>query len=103
MSDFDDMPEADKDLISERWGMAALVIGFNELAKMQNTLAGKAFCRLMRAQSEKRLRELGHEFEITNKASMFSLPMSVPGIEFLPSDIELMRQCVAEHDAKAGK
>jgi hypothetical protein len=45
------MPDDTKDLVL--WHFLAMMIGWNELAKQQDTLGGKTMCRLARDMVEK--------------------------------------------------
>ena len=84
----------------ETWCLAAQVIGFNELAKQQETLGQKVFCRLARNSAEAELRKLGVQWEITQDKVVLTLKDHVPHIEFTDNDIELMRAEVARRDQR---
>jgi hypothetical protein len=85
----------------ELWNMAALALGYNELAKQQTTLGQKTFCRLLRDKADKKCQELGASLVITADETILTLHDCVPEIKFRATDIELMRACVAAHDANA--
>jgi len=91
------------DIKFEAWHMAALMLGYNQLAKEQDVLGSKVFCRLARDAARKSFLELGGTLESeTRDEVILRLHDHVPHVEFGARDIELMRKCVAEHDAKAG-
>jgi hypothetical protein len=96
------MDDDDRDPNIELWANAALVFGFNELARMQQTLGQKLTCRIMRDAAEKQFRAAGGTIELINHEQVLTLPLGIGPVEFLPSDIEMMRQVVAEYDAKEG-
>ena len=86
------------------WTLIALVYGWNELAKHQDSIGRKMFCRMMRAQAEKAVIATGHAgvpMDGSNPVT-FTLDAPVPGIEFRESDWKLIRKALAEHDAKGG-
>lgn len=96
-----DLPE-DRQNAVEMVTVAALVYGFNELAKMQETLGAKAYYRLLRDNAEKRFLALGGEKFMSGDPPIatIQIPGSPQHIVFRPMDIELMRQTVAEWDAR---
>lgn len=83
----------------EMWAFLAMMLGFNELAKTQDTLGRKLFCRLGCQQAEKSLRALGADISVERKPAVVTLPRP-PHVEFTEDDIELMRAAVAEHDRR---
>ena len=90
------------DIKFEAWHMAALMLGYNQLAKEQDVLGSKVFCRLARDAARKSFLELGGTLESeTRDEVILRLDAHVPHVEFGARDIELMRKCVTEHDAKA--
>jgi len=89
-------------LIGIQWTYAAMTVGYNEMAKMQPTLPGKMFCRAMRREAEKCYREAGGKQTFLNgMGELRELTLSVIAepMMFIESDIELMRQLVADYDA----
>lgn len=84
----------------EKWCLIAQVLGFNELAKQQDTLGRKVFCRLARNSAERKLQGLGVKLEISHDKVILTLSDYVPHIEFTEKDIELMRKEVARRDIK---
>jgi hypothetical protein len=88
--------------ISSLW--AALIIGYNELAKQQTQLGQKAVCRSMRKIAIDSAGSFGLVVPpmIGNPITFtISMPEAVPPIEFRESDWEMMRKELAAHDAKS--
>ncbi len=91
------------------WMSLANILGYNELAKLSDTLGGKAYFRLLREESKKRYTEAGgkdvesiftKESE-TDEVVTIAVPYSnLPHIVFRPRDVELMRDYVYEYDKK---
>jgi hypothetical protein len=80
----------------------ALLCGYNELAKLGQTLGEKVYFRLRRDAAHEELARLGHHVEMIEDEAVLVLNDRPPHIRFTAADIELMRKCVAEHDAKGG-
>lgn len=78
----------------------ALIHGFNEMATKATTLGEKVYYRMARDASEKRFNALGGQINRTEEHTpVLVIPGHVPEIRFDARDIELMRACVARHDA----
>lgn len=89
--------------IADLWHNLALLHGYNAMAKQSNLLSEKVYCRLGVQAAERQLGLLGVAIErddTDNGPVVLTLPHHPPYIEFRASDIELMRQAVANHDAK---
>lgn len=87
-----------------RWSVVALVIGWNELAKQQQTIGQKAVCRCMRKLAQDLALEANiMDVPMFGNPIVFTIPIgaALPELEFRESDIELMRRAVAEHDSKS--
>ena len=98
----DKFDEENQDKILEQWSMAAAVFGFNELAKMQQDIKLKIFCRSMRTEAmDAYLRAGGKSSLINTVGTLREITLSaVPcPIMFIESDIEALRQLVADYDA----
>lgn len=80
--------------------VSALVLGFNELAKLAPILGEKAYFRLARDRAIEELEALGHHINVTTPTIVLTLGQRPPYVEFLETDIEAMRACVAEWDAR---
>jgi hypothetical protein len=93
-----------------RWSIAsfyyAIIIGYNELAKMQTELGQRVICRTMRKLAIDAAASLGliepnwlpgNEIVLT-----IATGNAMPNLEFRESDIALMRIYLAELDAKGG-
>ncbi|MEN6535464.1 MAG: hypothetical protein ABFD89_17505 [Bryobacteraceae bacterium] len=83
----------------EPWSLYAQWIGYNELARKSEKLGEKVFFRFVRAAVEVELVAAGLKIEITRDPVILTLDAKRPWIELTQADIELMRKCVAEHDA----
>jgi hypothetical protein len=96
------------------WGIyhcaAAMLIGMNELTKMQIDLRQKVLCRALRASVQNAAVSIG--LDVNHLPSFFGnkvvLEIEMPGsgiplLEFRESDWELMRAALAEHDAKVNR
>jgi hypothetical protein len=84
----------------------AVIIGYNELAKMQTELGQKAICRAMKRISTIAATQLGiTEPEFTGNYIVLSVSVDchLPDLEFRESDIELMRGVVAKYDSKKSR
>jgi hypothetical protein len=75
-----------------------MIVGWNELAKHQDTLGGKTMCRLARDQAEQKYLELGGEGELDRDPPILTLPGQFVPIRFTKADIELMRETVKKYD-----
>jgi hypothetical protein len=91
----------------ERWGLLAILHGYNEMAKLTEVLGEKVYFRLMRDATEK---ELAENFDVTiEKAedglgpTILTLGQKPPFIIFHERDIEAMRAAVAAYDAAKEK
>lgn len=82
----------------EKWCLIAQVFGFNELAKQQDTLGRKVFCRLARNSAERKLQGLGVKLEVSQDKVVLVLSDYVPHIEFTEKDLDLMRKEIASRD-----
>lgn len=81
---------------------AAQAIGFNELAKMGESLGEKVYYRMARDAAEATFLELGGHKIFTKGQTILKLSHARPFVKFEERDIELMRRCVAEFDAAGG-
>ena len=82
----------------------AIVLGYNELAKLGTTLGEKVYYRLARDQGMQAFVAAGGNADVFAKEdgiATIELPGGPPHVVFVKRDIELMRVCVAEHDARA--
>ena len=86
------------------WRDIALVYGWNELAKMQDILGQKMFCRMESFVAEERVRKTGLATIPRNRENPVIITVDsnwrTPAMQFRESDYELMRKALAEHDAK---
>lgn len=80
--------------------ITATILGFNELATRAETLNEKVYFRMAREASIDALREAGGDIDVTRQPPVLSLGVPKPYVAFSADDIELMRACVVEHDAK---
>ena len=78
---------------------SALLLGFNELAKLTPVLGEKLYFRLRRDAAHQELTTLGHHVEMTGAKIVLTLGQRPPFVKFLATDIEAMRGAVAAHDA----
>jgi len=85
--------------------VAAQILGWNELAKMQIELSQKAICRAMRAATIRAAKDIGIKAEhipsFHGNPTVLEIEMpghSIPPLEFRESDWELMRVALAKHD-----
>lgn len=111
MSEQELTPEEEADM--ERRALAqaacATAIGFNQMAIDAKTLGEKVYARECRKAWVDEAKKLGVELRFGNHGAEppTALILAVPGggmwIKFREDDIELMRACVAEHDAKRAK
>ena len=87
----------------QRTSWLATILGYNELAKTAPTLGEKIYYRLALGRARDRYIKLGGKLEMTKDEGDFVLVLDSetrPHINFKATDIELMRQAVAEYDAK---
>lgn len=81
------------------WHFLALAHGYNELAKLSDSLGEKIYCRVGRDEAEKSLRELGVDLKKGDRGmTTVTLGMKAPYITLTDADVETMRRHVAEHD-----
>lgn len=107
----DDGPCAPKDGDDENtrlckyWTALALCMGYNELAKLGQSLGDKVYFRLLRDQSLKNFVDAGgHDTVFVKEGEPVMeivVDRAMPHILFRERDIELMRECVAKHDGAA--
>lgn len=87
------------------WTALALCMGYNELAKLGTQLGDKVYFRLLRDQSLKNFVDAGGHDTVFAKEDepimTITVDRAMPNILFRERDIELMRKCVAKHDASA--
>ena len=80
---------------------AAMVIGFNELAKQASTLGERLYFRLATAEAHEQFVALGGTpFLKSPHDVVAAIEVKPVRIIFRESDIEQMRQAVAEFDAR---
>lgn len=83
------------------WTALAMVMGWNELAKLGKTLGEKAFFRLMRNDMVTQFIELGGNDPFTKEDAVVTIAVpygGCPFLEFRAQDIDLMRTAVYEYD-----
>ncbi len=81
--------------------LTAMMIGYNEMAKRAKSLGERLFSRLVRDKIAEELGKLGCPVEMKNDSeTVVTLRSRPPHIFLYAKDIELMRQAVAEFDAK---
>ena len=86
----------------EQFGLLALIIGYNELAKKVERLGEKVYCRLLIQKFHEEYIAHGGVLEMKEgEQVLVTLRESPPHILLYPRDIELMRKAIAEHDARA--
>lgn len=87
-----------------RWSLLALVWGYNELAKIAETLGEKVYLRLARDHAEDEYRRMGGKItrSAEEKEPALVLTQHAPHIIFYERDIELMRAAVQAHDEAHG-
>lgn len=93
--------QAGKDTEVHKWTLFALWHGWNQMARVDTTLEGKAAFRALRTDVQLELEELGVEFEPPNGDDFIPIRLASYGdmvVNFLPSDIEQMREAVARYD-----
>lgn len=78
----------------------ALLCGYNDLAKLGQTLEEKTYFRNRRDAAHEELERLGHHVNMVFDTIILTLNVRPPVLRFTAADIELMRKCVADHDAK---
>jgi hypothetical protein len=83
----------------EYWTTVATIVGFNELARTGRTLGEKVYFRIFRDHVHEQLVADGHT-RLYDLDAILTLP-APPFITFQASDIELMREAVKAHDARA--
>ena len=82
----------------------ALVLGFNDMAGRAETLGEKVYYRLARDHANDDAKALGVEVSMGHEQpTLLTLPGGPPWVRFRETDIEMMRVCVVEHDAKKVK
>jgi hypothetical protein len=90
-------PEGAKAPPEELLGLAALVCGYNELAKQAGTLGERLFFRLMRQKAEEALVARGGEKVVAEVGTVMTLP-SRPEVPLYEQDVEAMRVLLAERE-----
>lgn len=86
----------------ERWTALAVCLGFNELAKLGESLGEKVYARLLRDKHLENFVRLGGNADLFKREPAVCeivMPERMPNVTFRAEDIELMRKAVAEHDA----
>ena len=78
---------------------AALIYGYNEMAKNAQTLGEKVYLRMAREDATEKFRALGGEVNVEFKQTILTICGDPVFIKFTVDDIELMRRTVAEYDA----
>lgn len=95
----------DRVRLNNLWHNIAAVYGWNELARQQDVLGARLYCRMKSFAAEK----------LVNASGLAVIPRSVenpititvdsgwrcPAIQFRESDWELMRDALARHDSIA--
>jgi hypothetical protein len=86
----------------KKWDLLALIWGYNELAKMVETLGEKVYCRMARDFAEQEYIKLGGRLnkEKQDEVILIINGDTFPFIKFREKDIELMRKTVEEFDRK---
>ena len=86
---------------AERWHHLALVYGYNELAKLAETLGEKVFLRIARDHAEAECVRLGANITRPDGLGpiLVTLSETAPYVVFHERDIELMRAAVQTYDA----
>ena len=85
------------------WADIASVYGWNELARQQDVLGAKLYCRMRSFAAEKRVNDSG--LAVIPRSDDNPITITVdsgwrcPEIQFRESDWELMRKALAKHDA----
>jgi hypothetical protein len=91
----------------QAWTYAALVYGFNEMAKHQITLGQKMTCRILCENAKELLLATGccePEDDGTNPVVLvISGDGNIPQLIFRESDWELMREALRSRDDRGGK
>jgi hypothetical protein len=91
----DEVPE---DFAQEHlYGLAALVYGYNEIAKQSDKFATRLYWRLMRETVLRKFIEKGGARIISGEGEILKLP-SRPELPIYDSDLDAMRDLVAERD-----
>lgn len=90
---------AERRILARVHQATALVLGYNELAKMAPTLGERVYWRLAMDMARERAEALGAKFAFTEGEKSIVVPGAQPFIRFHERDIEEMRRVVAEHDA----
>lgn len=81
----------------------AMVLGYNEMAKLAAGLGEKVYFRLMRDNALKIFVELGGNADVfTTEPAVITIPVGegMPHIVFRERDVELMREYVREYDSR---
>lgn len=81
---------------------AAQSIGYNEMAKMAKRLEEKAFFRVGREEAAALARSFGSDISYVQDQAVGHISSGGLQVHFLESDIEAMREIVANWDAKKG-
>jgi hypothetical protein len=88
------------------WRYLALVYGWNELARQQDTLGAKLMCRRQSIEAESRVNGSGLAVVPRSRENPITITIDsrwrCPEIQFRESDWELMRAALAKHDAEKG-
>lgn len=79
--------------------VTAIMLGLNQLADDAAILGTKVFYRMMREEVYVRFKELGGTIDHLTEPPTLTLHTR-PEIKFYETDIEAMRQLVAEYDAR---
>lgn len=84
------------------WRLAALVYGYNELARQQPTLGAKLYCRVRVEMYQKQLERTGQSRIVDDGSNPIVLQidsgMRPSELTFRENDIELMREVVRKFD-----
>lgn len=93
--------QAGEDAECYKWTLLALWHGWNQMARVDPTLEGRAAFRALRTDVQHELEELGAKFDPPNGDDFIPIRLASYGemtVNFLPSDIEQMREAVARFD-----
>jgi hypothetical protein len=78
------------------------MLGMNQLAADAKDLGTKVFYRIMREEAHERFKSLGGKIDNLTEPPTLTLKTQ-PKIKFYVTDIEAMRELVAEYDAAKNK
>jgi hypothetical protein len=85
------------------WHNIAAVYGWNELARQQDVLGARLYCRMKSFAAEKLINESGLAVIPRSDENPITITIDsgwrCPEIQFRESDWELMRDALARHDA----